>query len=284
MTIPAHRVVAVNTAKHAENKMHDDTVARRFGFTGGLVPGVDVCAYVNHIPARRWGKAFLERGRLDVRLLKPIYEGDAVIVTATEDGEALELEARVEGRDALCATARAHVPAEVPVFSLGDYPYVSPPAEEARVPFEESLLRPGMPFCNSPVAQMREDQLEYLRDISETDPVYEREAILHHGTLLRAGILTLPAQFITKPWIHAATDAQYLGVAHVGDALDFRGRVARMYERRGHKIMDVEGMVVANGVRPVMWLKLVEIYGPREAAGPISASKGSVEARPSPAA
>lgn len=266
MTIPAHRVAAVNTAKDAENKMHDDTVAKRFGFTGGLVPGVDVCAYVNHIPARHWGRAFLERGRVDVRLLKPIYEGDAVSVTATEDGDALELEVRVEARDVLCATARAYVPADVPAFSLGDYPYVAPPATEARVPFDEALLRLDMPFCNSPVTQAREDQLNYLRDISETDPVYERDSILHFGTLVRAGILALPAQFVTKPWIHAATEAQCLGLARVGDALDFRGRIVRMYERRGHKIMDVEGLVVANGARPVMWLKLVEIYGPREAA------------------
>ncbi len=42
--------------------MHDDTVAKRFGFSGGLVPGVDVMAYMMHMPVRKWGRAFLERG------------------------------------------------------------------------------------------------------------------------------------------------------------------------------------------------------------------------------
>ena len=37
--IETYRVSAYNTAKQSENKMHDDTVARRFGFSGGLVPG-----------------------------------------------------------------------------------------------------------------------------------------------------------------------------------------------------------------------------------------------------
>jgi len=37
-----YRVEAFNTAKASENKIHDDAVARRFGFGGGLVPGVDV--------------------------------------------------------------------------------------------------------------------------------------------------------------------------------------------------------------------------------------------------
>ena len=31
------RLQAYNTAKQSENKMHDDTVAKRFGFSGGLV-------------------------------------------------------------------------------------------------------------------------------------------------------------------------------------------------------------------------------------------------------
>jgi hypothetical protein len=44
--LEAYSVVAYNTAKLSENKMHDDQVARRFGFSGGLVPGVDVMAYM----------------------------------------------------------------------------------------------------------------------------------------------------------------------------------------------------------------------------------------------
>ena len=39
-----YRVKAYNTAKLSENKMHDDSVALKYGFKGGLVPGVDVLA------------------------------------------------------------------------------------------------------------------------------------------------------------------------------------------------------------------------------------------------
>ena len=44
-----YRVSAYNTSKLSENKIHDDTVARKFGFSGGLVPGVDVMAYMMHL-------------------------------------------------------------------------------------------------------------------------------------------------------------------------------------------------------------------------------------------
>ena len=36
--LPPHRVRAHNAATASENKIHDDTVARRHGFAGGLVP------------------------------------------------------------------------------------------------------------------------------------------------------------------------------------------------------------------------------------------------------
>ena len=52
----AYRVQAYNTAHSSENKIHDDSVARRFGFSGALVPGVDVYAYMMHLPVERWGR------------------------------------------------------------------------------------------------------------------------------------------------------------------------------------------------------------------------------------
>src|SRR5258708_24152273 len=59
--LETYRVQAYNTAKLSENKMHDDTVARRFGFSGGLVPGVGVMAYMMHLPGSKLGRALLQR-------------------------------------------------------------------------------------------------------------------------------------------------------------------------------------------------------------------------------
>ena len=60
----AYELRAHNTATDSENKIHDDEVARRFGFSGGLVPGVDVYAYLTHLPAETWGSDWLERGTM----------------------------------------------------------------------------------------------------------------------------------------------------------------------------------------------------------------------------
>ena len=45
-----YRVQARNLSHASENRIHDDGVARRFGFEGALVPGVEVYAYMAHVP------------------------------------------------------------------------------------------------------------------------------------------------------------------------------------------------------------------------------------------
>ena len=52
MALEPYHVSAYNTAKASENKIHDDATARRFGFSGGLVGGVHVYAYMTHLPVR----------------------------------------------------------------------------------------------------------------------------------------------------------------------------------------------------------------------------------------
>src|ERR1700757_2507488 len=108
-----YRVEAFNASKESENKIHDDTVARRFGFGGGLVPGVDVYGYMTHLPVLRWGRAWLERGSAECRFLKPVYDGDIASVSAREvDGR---LDISVESRSELCATGTAMLPDEAPL-------------------------------------------------------------------------------------------------------------------------------------------------------------------------
>ncbi|MGH9139401.1 MAG: hypothetical protein ACRD0G_20510 [Acidimicrobiales bacterium] len=60
-------VVAHNTATASANRIHADEVARQFGFRGGLVPGVDVYAYLTHPAVAAWGLAWLERGTMHAR-------------------------------------------------------------------------------------------------------------------------------------------------------------------------------------------------------------------------
>jgi len=91
--LPPYTVVAHNTSSDSENKIHDDAVARRFGFGGGLVPGVDVYAYMAHLPVALWGRAWLARGAvLEVRARRFGFAGSyaRVVVTGLPHGVRVE--------------------------------------------------------------------------------------------------------------------------------------------------------------------------------------------------
>src|ERR1700712_1452281 len=143
VAIAPYSVDAYNMSWDSENKIHDDAVAKRFGFSGGLVPGVDVYGYMMHQAVARWGRAWLEHGTASVRLIKPVYDGNVADITAMESPAGLGIQ--VESKGILCATGRADLPPPVlppapAVFQAAavraDRPPASrqPPAEGSRPP------------------------------------------------------------------------------------------------------------------------------------------------------
>lgn len=81
------RVIAANDAVDSGNPIHDDTVAKRLGFGGGLVPGVTVYGYLTHPLVAEFGIEFLTRGYIEVRFRRPVYEGETVQVNAQITGQ-----------------------------------------------------------------------------------------------------------------------------------------------------------------------------------------------------
>jgi len=260
--VPIHRVSAYNTSKHSENKIHDDTVARKYGFAGGLVPGVDVMAYMLHMPVARWGRDFLERGLIEARFVKPVYDGEIAEVGAIEDAGGLTIEVRSKGEP--CATGTASLPASAPKFSLDEYTAAS--AVKERKPVSASSYEVGKWLGAIPRDWSCETAKDYLRDIRETDPIYARENLGHPGLLPRVMNKVLVDNAILGPWIHVGTKMQLLSAGKVGDELTARAKVIGNYEKKGHRFVELDALVVANGVTPLAHCWHIAIYQPREQA------------------
>lgn len=257
-----YSVVAFNAAKLSENKMHDDTVAKRFGFTGGLVPGVDVFAYMSHAPLALWGRDFLVRGHMAGRFGKPLYEGETATVTALERDGGLDV--TIESNGIVCGTARATLASAPGPIALDDFGQGTAPAHEQRPPADERSYRPGAWLGIHPFVFSAEQQATYLKDIGERDPVYAEQGILHDGTLLRACNWALTHNARMGPWIHVGSTVQHLTPGHVGDQISVRAKVERNYENKGHKIVELDVLIVANGSTPIARVAHAAIYEPRQ--------------------
>jgi hypothetical protein len=263
MPAPApYTVEAFNTAKESENKMHDDDVAKKFGFGGGLVPGVDVYAYMTHLPVELWGRAWLERGTAECRFSKPVYDGDATTVTATEAADGLDI--KLEARGVLCATGSAALPAVVAAPKLDEFRKV---AERAvRPPADETSLAVGDWLGIVPVQATPELAADYLSNVRETLPLYADEALVHPVVVLRICNFALNRNVVLGPWMHVGSTIQNFAPARVGDALGVRAQVTGNYEHKGHLFVDIDALVLANDATPIARVRHVSIYRPRQLA------------------
>ena len=83
----SYQGVAFNEVPDSENQIHGDDVAARFGFEGGLVPGVTVSAYLAHPAVTAWGIEYVTRGAAHLVIEKPVYDGRpfSVEITAEDD-------------------------------------------------------------------------------------------------------------------------------------------------------------------------------------------------------
>ena len=260
-----YRVEAFNASKESENKIHDDDVARQFGFKGGLVPGVDVYTYMTHLPVRRWGRAWLEHGNAECRLLKPVYDGDTAVVTGAEAEAGLDL--RIESNGELCVTGHAGLPpgpAAPPHAVSENGPSAALPAE--RPPADETTLAVGTRLAIIPFRVTNEYAVEYLRTVRETDPLYARENLVHPGTILHIGNWALRHNVVLGPWMHVGSTVQHFAAAHVGDELSARAVVSANYERKGHRFVEIDVLVFAGQQTPTARIGHIAIYRPRQLA------------------
>ena len=253
-------LVARNTATSSTNKIHDDDVARRFGFRGGLVPGVDVYAYLTHPPAAAWGLGWLARGRMRARFSSPVYDGERIDVVPTGEGG---LEVRGPDGD-VRATGSATLPADAPPpLDVRDWPLVEQRRDPP--PAAPEVLVPGTALGLDAHRFHADKAQEYLADVGETLSVYGDEGIAHPGWILRDANFVLSVNVRLGSWIHVESTTQHHGLVHDGDTVSARAVVTKEWEQKGHRFVTLDVLHLADH-RPVARTEHTAIYQPRSAA------------------
>jgi len=264
VTPQAYRVRARNIDPTSDNKIHDDDVARRFGFTGALVPGVELFAYLTHPLVEAWGEDFLSRGEIEVRFRKPVYDGEHVVATAERADDGSFALALTGPDDVVRATGRARPrhdgTLDADAFVATPLPTVLPPAGT------ESLREGPIGTVTEPVDA--ESLQVYLDAIDESLPLFADKGVVHPGGLLRLVNAILVRNVVLGPWIHTASSCRLLGLATVPTTLVGHAVVTDNYERGGHRYVRYDALVSAQE-KPVMRVEHTAIY---EIAPPVANS------------
>ncbi|REJ74928.1 MAG: hypothetical protein DWQ36_23275 [Acidobacteria bacterium] len=244
-----YQVTARNFAEATENKIHSDEIARRYGFTGALVPGVAVWGHLTHPVVERFGEEWLRSGHAALRLHKPAYDGDRLEVEMSEeDASSAEQDAAPPGRlRVTCSNADGVLLAEL----------VAPPADEHRLlpqgplgGWSDAPLKPharplmewdtvveGEHFTPWNQLLAADENRRYCSQIDEPLPLYEEQGIVHPHWLLALANRALTREYVMPAWIHVSSEIRFRRLLRVDQRIVVESRVEKKWERKGHQFV-----------------------------------------------
>ena len=248
-SLPSYGVKARNTSAHSENKIHDDTVARQYGFRRGLVPGVTVYAYLTEPLVAAFGAAWLQRGTASVRFHKPVFDGEELTVagdvTARDPRGGSMTITGATAATAAAATLEATLPAGSPtpvnvaLYRTAPLPDSRPEATRAHLGALETLGTPVNVYDEARAG-------EWLDKVDDPLPLYRgRDGWVHPAYFLDQANKALSLNVRLGPWIHAGSVVRHLGGARVGETLTTRGRVRSLFEKKGREFVELDLVIVA---------------------------------------
>ena len=271
MSTPVNwEAVAFNQVPDSSNRIHSDEMAQSLGFTGALVPGVTVSAYLMHPGLLAWGPEFMEGSKAEITVHKPLYDGYNFGVIVSDVTSSSYVAVLKDSSGVLCATARVellNVLPELPEFR-GDPLLNRDDQSLVATPENMALLRVrGMLAMTStwePVHAMSKylEDPRLMPELLRVDRGGKANASYLLG--LTNGILSGNASM--NPWIHLQTTSCFFSTVDLGTELIVECSIKDLFNRKGHEFVDLDVSVFERASKKaVMSAELRAIYQVRGA-------------------
>ena len=240
-----HTAVARNFNEASENKIHSDDIARRFGFTGALVPGVTVFGHLAWPLTQRFGESWLQSSWVTTRFIKPAYHAETISLLDRETGrDSVAVDCRNTG-NVLLATLECTL--EDPQPAVDPHAQISGPQRpDERVEIEWDAVHVEQPFAS--YVWQPDDALnrEYAARVADDTELF-RKGLLHPHAILSQANLVLVRRFVMPAWIHTGSDIRFRRLLRVGDAIEVRAVPLEKWERKGHQFIRLYVAYVVSG-------------------------------------
>ena len=240
-----HQPVAINHSQAHENRIHSDDVARRYGFTGALVPGVAVFGHMTYPLTNELGLDWLGHSTVALRLLKPAYNGDRLSISLAQTGEHVYLVECYNASGVLLAQLTAAVPPTLPSL---DPRWTLPGAADKppRVEIAWDLIDVDTPFAAHAWTPSDEENRNYADQLSDELPVY-RNGVVHPHLIQHWCNQMLVRRFILPAWIHVGTEMTFRRILKVGDQVEIRAIPLEKWRHKGHEFIKLYIAFIVGG-------------------------------------
>ena len=252
----SHSVHTHNVSINSENKIHDDAEAKKYGFSGGLVPGTVIYAHMTYPLVSHFGLEWLSGNVGHLVLFKPAYEDEHLTVRVeSPHGSHHTATARIFN-DATAELARLETGIAKALPAADPLSKVAPaPAGGERIPIEWDAVATGKPLRAFHWTPSEQQQEQWCQGVSDSLPIYKAsDSPVHPGLILQAANNVLTHHYVLKPWIHTESRIVTRGVLLLGKAVEVRAIPVEKWEKKGHQFFKVYVAMVSEG--DVM----VEIY------------------------
>ncbi len=210
---------AINLPEHSDNAVHTDAGARAAGFERALVAGTSVYAYLTHPPMAAWGTAWLGHGGGELRLRRPVCDGDRVdcVIAAGDAGPI------VEGR------VGDDVQASLELWERAD----APP------------IRDGERFPDIEL-RLTEAQRTYGTRAGDGLGIYAEQHIVHPVVWANLSNTVFKHNLVTGPWVHTRSRIFHEGVAGDGALLRVESTLVDRFDSRAGERALVDIRILAD--------------------------------------
>ena len=241
MSVPqSWRGIAFNQMPDSENEIHNNEVAKKMGYSGGLVPGVTISACIIQPAITAWGMDWLSRGCAHVKVSNPIYDGEHFDVELA-DASAREFSATLRNaKQQVIAEAEVSLTAELPAepamrgdrFAAGRVPNTC-----------EGLQRLKEAGMGALPARWSADmqQAQYLADESQVPDLLKRDGGGYANMSFILGLtnFALAANVAMNPWVHIETTSQNFRPIPDNSGVLVESQIVDLFEKKGHQFVDV---------------------------------------------
>ena len=264
--------IAHNQSPDSQNQIHSDEMAQRYGFKGGLVPGVTLSAYLTQPGVLRWGQSFLTNGFAEIKIVRPVYDTRPFDVAVTLLDDATYSAELIDEAGSVRAEARVGLRLQSDerqrpqALGLTPRPDAFIPVAATPGAFRTMMAEgcfatryhwhPGHAMASY---FLDPESMPSILRLDAKDP--SAEGFANTSFILGCANWIFAANALMNPWVHLqTTHHQFAAIAPNTEVLA-EMVVQDLFERRGHQFADIRvGLFDGHSLQPLAEIEQRAIY------------------------